>query len=212
MQAESTYSGRTKYDDASASQYQERPRRQHAAEMALVDRVFSSIAKGAQVLDLPCGADRVGLHLARSGYDVVCADLSPAMLMLARRAFLTSSVPCPVERQDIEALTYDNRRFDAVLCFRLFHHFPDPSVRQRAGGRVVPGCSSLRNSLLPQSMVTHFAQTSPAARARWPAITKIRDTAERSRGLLYGSWVQTGAGFCPQPADPYAARRAIRAC
>jgi hypothetical protein len=53
------------------------------------------------------------------------------MLKLARQHTGSEGVTCPVEKQDIEKLTYPDRRFDTVVSFRLFHHFPDREIRAR---------------------------------------------------------------------------------
>lgn len=132
MQSVVDYRGRIKYDTPNALAYQDRPPRQHAAEMALIDRVFSLVPKNHRVLDLPCGGGRVSVHLARKGYQMHCADYSDAMLAITRQFVHASGLDCPVDKQDIEALTYANAEFDTSLCFRLFHHFPNPAIRQQA--------------------------------------------------------------------------------
>jgi len=132
MQEVVAYRGKIKYDIQTALAYKDRPPRQQVAEIALVDRVFRWVPKTHRILDLPCGGGRVSVHLARNGYQVSCADHSEAMLEIARRFLRENRLECPVERQDIEALTYSNRQFDTVICFRLFHHFPTPAIRQGA--------------------------------------------------------------------------------
>jgi len=125
------YRGRVKYDDATARKYQVRKEGKHRAEMRLVDRAFAGIPKSHRVLDVPCGGGRVTVHLARQGYAMSAADLSEAMLKLAREHTANQGVACPVEKQDIEKLTYADRQFDTVVSFRLFHHFPDREIRAR---------------------------------------------------------------------------------
>lgn len=132
MHTQIAYRGKIKYDEATAKAYQERPPRQHAAEIALIDRVLRAMPTCRTMLDLPCGAGRVSLHLAQRGYAVTCADNSASMLELTRRVLEQNGLDCAVDPQDIEALTYNDRQFDAILCFRLFHHFPTPEIRQRA--------------------------------------------------------------------------------
>jgi len=132
MHMQIAYRGKTKYDEATARAYQERPRRQHAAEMALIDRVLQAMPACRTILDLPCGAGRASLHLARRGYALTCADNSAAMLQLTRHLLAQEGLDCAVDQQDVEALSYNDRHFDAILCFRLFHHFPTPEIRQRA--------------------------------------------------------------------------------
>jgi 2-polyprenyl-3-methyl-5-hydroxy-6-metoxy-1,4-benzoquinol methylase len=130
-QQEAAYRGRIKYSEKSAKQYQVRKEGKNRAEMRLVDRAFSLIPKAHRVLDVPCGGGRVTVHLAKQGYNLSSADLSEAMLNLTRESVARNGLNCPAERQDIEKLTYADRAFDTVVSFRLFHHFPNPEIRQR---------------------------------------------------------------------------------
>lgn len=125
------YRGRVKYDEKAARQYQSVKPGKHRAEMRMVDRVFALVPKSHRVLDVPCGGGRVTVHLAQTGYAVSSADLSDAMIAIARETVAQHKLNCPVEKQDIERLTYADCSFDTVISFRLFHHFPTPEIRQR---------------------------------------------------------------------------------
>lgn len=127
----SAYRGRTKYDEATARRYQVRRPSKHHAELNLVTRAFALIPKTHRVLDVPCGGGRVTAHLSSLGYAVTAADLSESMLAIARTNLQQEGWSCPVEQQDLEKLTYGDGHFDTVICFRLFHHFPTPEIRQR---------------------------------------------------------------------------------
>ncbi|NMG33602.1 methyltransferase domain-containing protein [Azoarcus sp. TTM-91] len=127
-----TYRGRFKYDEATAHAYQNKSSRRHRAEMKLVERALRQIPRDHRLLDLPCGGGRATLHAAALGFKVSAADYSDAMLEIARRRLREQGLDCPVEKQDIENLEYADDSFDSVLCFRLFHHFPTPEVRERA--------------------------------------------------------------------------------
>jgi SAM-dependent methyltransferase len=127
MAEQIAYRGRVKYTREAAQKYQRRKPGKHHAELRLIDKAFQHIPTTHRVLDIPCGGGRVTVHLKKKGYRMTAADLSGDMLSIARQ--VVGDVP--VERQDIENLTYANERFDAVLSFRLFHHFPNPEIRQR---------------------------------------------------------------------------------
>ena len=126
------YRGRVKYTEATAKRYQVRKEGKHLAEMKLVDRAFSLIPKTHRVLDLPCGGGRVTVHLGLQGYNLSSADLSDAMLAITRENVAQNGLKGTVEKQDIEKLTYADQHFDSLISFRLFHHFPNPEIRQRA--------------------------------------------------------------------------------
>ncbi len=126
------YRGRVKYDEKTAKSYQVRKTGKHLAEMKLVDRAFSLIPKTHRVLDLPCGGGRVTVHLGLQGYKMSSADLSDAMLAITRENVAKNGLKGAVEKQDIEKLSYADQHFDSLISFRLFHHFPNPEIRQRA--------------------------------------------------------------------------------
>ncbi len=130
-QPEAPYRGRVKYDEQTARKYQIRKEGKHAAEMRLVDRAFALVPKTHRVLDTPCGGGRVTLHLAKAGYAMSAADLSDAMIAITREAVAGRQPQITVVKQDIEKLTFADRSFDTIISFRLFHHFPNPDIRQR---------------------------------------------------------------------------------
>ncbi len=125
-----TYNGRVKYTPEKARAYQIRAERKERAELRLVERAFGVIPRG-QVLDAPCGGGRVTMMLAGLGYKMTAADLSDAMLEIAREKITACGLKIPVEKQDLEQLGYSDRHFDAIISFRLFHHFPNAEIRQR---------------------------------------------------------------------------------
>jgi len=131
-EAQAAYRGRTKYTQDAAEKYQVRKEGKNRAEMRLVDKAFAFIPKDARVLDVPCGGGRVTIHLSKRGYRVSSGDLSDAMLAIAREAVARADLKCEVERQDIEKLSYPDQAFEAIISFRLFHHFPNVEIRQRA--------------------------------------------------------------------------------
>lgn len=122
------YSARVRYSEKTSELYLRRNPRRHRAEMQLLARVFGQVPQGS-VLDIPSGGGRVGIFLAQQGYQVTCADYSQAMVDITRRE---AGDGIAVDRQDIEAMTYPDGAFDTVVCFRLFHHFPDRGIRARA--------------------------------------------------------------------------------
>jgi len=133
------------YDSEQARRYQERKNpRKHRAEMRLVDRALVHVPREHHVLDVPCGYGRVMQHLFAQGYRVSGADLSESMLELARANLAPQGWSGRLERQDLQALGYPERAFDTLICFRVFHHFPDAGTRQavvselcRVAGRFV---------------------------------------------------------------------------
>ena len=132
MTEPTTYRARTNYDERKANIYQHRKVHKHVNEMKLLDRAFALIPKDRTVLDLPCGGGRVFLRLAEKGYKVRAADLSDAMIAVAQQNADNAGLGIKVEKADVEALSFSDKSVDAIVCFRLFQHFPTPAIRQRA--------------------------------------------------------------------------------
>ncbi len=135
-QQSATYAGRTKYTEERSHKYQKRPVGKHKAEMRLIDRAFALIPKTLRVLDMPCGGGRVAVHLAKRGYAIEAADLSEAMVRVARENIAHADVSVLARQLDVERLSLADRGFDVIVCFRLFHHFPNPDIRRRVIGEL----------------------------------------------------------------------------
>jgi 2-polyprenyl-3-methyl-5-hydroxy-6-metoxy-1,4-benzoquinol methylase len=127
----SAYAGRVKYTEDRSRKYQQRKPAKHAAEMRLLERAFELVPKGHRVLDVPCGGGRVTLYLSGLGYPVSAADLSEAMIRITAENVAKAGLKASVEKQDVERFTFPDRKFDTVVSFRLFHHFPNTDLRRR---------------------------------------------------------------------------------
>ena len=125
------YSGRVRYTEKKSRDYQKRSQARDKAELRLIERAFRGLPKG-RVLDVPCGGGRVSEFLAQQGHALTAADLSGPMREIAREKFRLAGLNIPVLEEDVEKLTCAPASFDTVICFRLFHHFPNPAIRRRA--------------------------------------------------------------------------------
>jgi len=131
------YRSRIKEDRASAERYRSRKNYKHRAEMGLVARaVDRHLFLGASILDIPCGVGRSAIVLGRNGYNMTAADLGTGALDVAREEFLRSGVQCELGKEDIEKMSYCDNAFDALLVFRMFHHFPTPQIRAKVVAEV----------------------------------------------------------------------------
>lgn len=177
-----SYRGRVKYTDKQSRKYQVRKPHKHQAEMRLIDRAFAFVPKHHRVLDAPCGGGRVMLHLARKGYQADGADLSESMLAIAREKASEEHLPCTVERQDLERLSYTNGQFDTIVCFRYFTtsqilRFGSESSVNFAAWPPPPWCcrTSVRTRC-NRSVVNSAAGTKTVSRRRWPRWKAISAT------------------------------------
>jgi ubiquinone/menaquinone biosynthesis C-methylase UbiE len=91
---------------------------------------------GARVLDLGGGPGRWTIWLADRGHTVVLADLSPAMLEIARReiaaAGVEDCVDAVVEADARDLSRWPAESFDAVLALGPFYHLVAAADRVRA--------------------------------------------------------------------------------
>jgi ubiquinone/menaquinone biosynthesis C-methylase UbiE len=147
------------YDVEQARRYQELKKPgKHRAEMRLVRRAFAAIPRGQSVLDVPCGYGRVMQELHAQGFEVSGADLSEPMLALARANLARCGWSGTLAREDLQALRFPDRAFDALICFRVFHHFPDEHTRRTVVGELCRVARShvLLSYLSPDSWTARF--------------------------------------------------------
>lgn len=126
------YKSRIKEDKETAEKYLHRDPARHKAEMATIDRALGKLDQVKTFLDIPCGTGRASIFLASRGYQTVGADLGEGAVDISREEARKAGVDCRIEKNDLEAMSYDDNAFDAALCFRMFHHFPDDTTRSRA--------------------------------------------------------------------------------
>jgi len=98
---------------------------------------LANIPQGASVLDLPCGAGRLLPLLKKRGYKITGADVSASMVEEARHYAGSGGENCLDETDDLVVANifqtgFNDNRFDAVICHRLFQYFPDSQERRQA--------------------------------------------------------------------------------
>lgn len=130
LNAPLTAPSRVKADTATIQDYARRKPEKHRAEMKLVSRAFPSLPPNARVLDAPCGAGRLTLWAARQGWEVSGLDLGKAAVDHTRAVLDEAGKPARVREGDVFNLPWESRHFDAVICFRLLHHFAERAERR----------------------------------------------------------------------------------
>jgi SAM-dependent methyltransferase len=93
----------------------------------------SAGAPAPTLLDVACGPGLITAALAGSGVTVVGADLSTAMLKVARQL----NPGARFEQADAEALPFPDESFDAVSCNFGMLHFGDPPSAIGSAARVL---------------------------------------------------------------------------
>lgn len=136
-----------------------------------------------RVLDVACGAGTQAIALAERGYEVVAADISPAMLAEARRHARERRLALRWCCADFRALPFGPGRFDAVLCCgsSLAHCLTEAQLARALGG--------MRAALRPGGiLVTDLRNFAPIVRER-PRF-HFRQLHERPAGrlLVFDLW------------------------
>lgn len=125
------YRSRIKHEVGRAERYSKRKQDKHDAEMEVIRKALEYVQNVDHFLDIPCGVGRATILLSRKGYSVTAADLGAGAIKVAREKIDAAGIEAKVESQDIEKMEFRDREFDAILCFRLYHHFPEDGVRNR---------------------------------------------------------------------------------
>jgi 2-polyprenyl-3-methyl-5-hydroxy-6-metoxy-1,4-benzoquinol methylase len=160
----------------------------------------------ARILDVPCGAGRHAIALARNGYKVTAIDLSEDAIGRARQAGKGLSVT--FRRGDMRLLDR-KERFGAVLCLgNSLSYFPPDEMRAfiaalaarvAEGGRLILDTACCAESLFPLAAEREVAFEGGAYRStyRYDArLSLLKTKAELSLGeaahpLLYAHYVIT---------------------
>jgi len=78
--------------------------------------VFERFGRGVRdVLEIACGTGSLSVELSRLGYSITGTDLSPPMLIQAKKKFEHHDMPVRLFASSMKALPC-RRRFDAVIC------------------------------------------------------------------------------------------------
>ena len=113
------------------------------------------ITAGADVLDVACGTGVLFPdYLAREVGSVTGIDISPEMVKIAAAKFPEIPVICG----DVEETAFD-RKFDAVMVYNAFPHFPSPAALIAALAKVVKpgGRLSVAHSMSRDKLQQHHA-------------------------------------------------------
>ena len=112
------------------------------ADMIRSDRIINTILDNAQiqagdsVLDVACGTGVLFPDYVNRGItDITAIDISPEMVKIAQSKFPQLQVLCG----DVEQTAFD-RKFDRIMVYNAFPHFPDPENLIRVlSGLLTPG-------------------------------------------------------------------------
>jgi SAM-dependent methyltransferase len=130
---------RKHYDEDQAARYAKSKltnRRVHDAECRLAARALAGVDRSETIMDAPCGAGRMTTFLAELGFRPAAADVSPAMVDLARQNFADAGLDVPVEVADLENTGWPDDAYDNLFSFRFFHHLPTHDLQRRVAAEM----------------------------------------------------------------------------
>lgn len=83
---------------------------------------FVRLLRGIRVLDLGCGSGHHAEYFRKQGCDVLCADISPAMLDICRDKGLRT------RHLDMETMVFMDTTFDGVWAYSSLLHLPKARI------------------------------------------------------------------------------------
>ena len=168
------YTQRVKQNAHTAEDYLSRPSKKHNAEMQLIRRALKKAQPPTTILDAPCGVGRATILLASLGYDATGLDLGVGAVEVADRELKKSGQKGRIVQGNLTSLDYDDASFDAILCFRLYHHFPNNETRDAI---VTELCRVAKDTVL----ISYFSPYS---------VTSIKRKVRTKLGLGQGRSIQ----------------------
>lgn len=91
-----------------------------------------------RVLEVGCGTGGFSRTLADRGYRVTAIDLSPEMILVARRR-TSAAQEVIYECEDLFGTALDGRSYDCVVSIATLHHLPLEAAVKRLATLVKPG-------------------------------------------------------------------------
>lgn len=101
------------------------PPDEHGQEEALYIRRRLHLRRGQKVLDAPCGAGRIAVHVARAGCRVTGVDLRPQFVERAHNRFRLARVRGRFRSVDLRDIDYEAEFHGIYNWFGSFGYFSD---------------------------------------------------------------------------------------
>jgi ubiquinone/menaquinone biosynthesis C-methylase UbiE len=83
------------------------------SEEMMIKKYFTK--KGAKILDLGCGTGRTTIPLKRYGFEVIGVDITPEMIINAKRIVKKKGIKIEYRIEDATSLKFKDNSFDYVL-------------------------------------------------------------------------------------------------
>jgi SAM-dependent methyltransferase len=164
---------------------------ERGAEEAAFIRKALRLRKGMSVLDAPCGAGRVCVHLAHAGCDVTGVDVNPRFIVRARKRFRAEKVKGMFAVMDLRKLDFEAEYHGIFNWGGSFGYFSDEEnfdVVRRYARALRPGGRLLIDEVNRENVLRNFRAKQQSGRvtmsARWDAKTQ----------RVHSNWVISKSG------------------
>jgi SAM-dependent methyltransferase len=137
-----------------------RPDENTRAEVDALERELE-LSAPARILDVPCGAGRHSLELARRGHCVTGIDFNPAVLEQARSLAADGGLDVDFREGDMRELDFD-AAFERAIChwgsFGYFSDAENADFLRRVERALVPGGMFFLDALVAESLYPKFRE------------------------------------------------------
>ena len=180
----------------------------HQTEMNLVKNAFSSLNNIETVLDAPCGTGRATFLLAQMGYVATGIDAGEGAIIKAKELAEKDNIKCTLMEANLKKTPFEDNAFDAVLCFRFFHHL----LANHARKHIIEELCRISKTYVLISYLSPVSVTSFKRKARVPLggressqkTTSLKEISvyfkqfEASFTLQLTLFCRVGRFFCPR--------------